>query len=86
MVIDAGDLVRDPEATVAAYCAATSIPFIREALSWQPADRPEWQPSRRWHESVAASDRLGAAAPAAERPAPDPGPGAGPYLRRHLPH
>jgi hypothetical protein len=83
VVIDAADLVRDPAGTVRAYCAATGIPFVADALSWQPAHRPEWQPSRRWHETVAGSTGLGAAVSA---PAAVPDAVAAPYLRRHLPH
>jgi hypothetical protein len=99
-VIDAGDLVRDPEGTVAAYCAAAGIPFLREALTWAPQERPEWQPSRRWHESVAASTGFDSAATPAVLPAPAvppkrtmsaaaPAPDdarLAPYLRRHLPY
>ena len=83
VVVDAADLVRDPEGTVRAYCAATGIPFVREALSWQRGQRPEWQPSRRWHETVAASMGLGAVSP---QPATVPDAVAAPYLRRHLPY
>jgi hypothetical protein len=83
VVIDAADLVRAPEATVRAYCAATGIPFIPEALSWQPAQRPEWQPSRRWHETVAASTGFGAAS---SEPATAPHAVAGQYLDHHLPY
>lgn len=82
VIIDAADLVRDPEGTVRAYCSATGIPFVREALSWQPAQRPEWQASRRWHETVAASTGLGPVPPG---PAPVPDAAAAPYLRVHLP-
>lgn len=71
----------DPEGTVRAYCAATGIPFVREALSWQPAQRPEWQQSRRWHETVAASAGLGTVSP---EPATVPDAVAAPYLSRHL--
>jgi hypothetical protein len=87
-VIDAGDLVRDPEGTVAAYCAATRIPFLREALTWAPAQREEWQPSRRWHESVAASTGFGSAPTPAAAPGPPApeDPRLTPYLRRHLPY
>jgi len=85
-VIDAGDLVRDPEGTVAAYCAATAIPFIREALAWAPAQRPEWQPSRRWHESVAASTGLGASPASPVAPPAVPAPELTAYLRHHLPY
>ncbi len=83
VVVDAADLVRDPEATVKAYCAATGIPFVPEALSWQPDQRPEWQPSRRWHETVAASAALGAVS---SRSATVPDAVAARYLRRHLPY
>ncbi|HEV2372904.1 MAG TPA: sulfotransferase family protein [Streptosporangiaceae bacterium] len=83
VVVDAADLVREPDATVKAYCAATGIPFVREALSWQPAHRPEWQPSRRWHETVAASTGLGAVSSRSET-VPDAV--AARYLSHHLPY
>ena len=83
VVVDAADLVRNPEGTVRAYCAATGIPFVREALSWDPAQRPEWQPSRRWHETVAASTGLGAVPPASAAP---PDAVTTRYLRHHLPY
>ncbi len=41
VVIDSDDLVQKPEATVKAYCDAVSIPFIKEALEWEPKFRPE---------------------------------------------
>ncbi len=82
VVIDAADLVRAPTATVKAYCAAAGIPFVPEALSWQPAQRPEWQPSRRWHETVAASTGFSAVFPG---PGTVPDAVAARYLRRHLP-
>jgi hypothetical protein len=83
VVIDAADLAQNPEGTVKAYCAATGIPFIPEALSWQPAQRPEWQPSRRWHETVAASTGFGAV-PARSATLPDAV--TEQYLRPHLPY
>ena len=83
VVVDAADLVRDPEGTVRAYCAATGIPFVPEALSWQPAQRSEWQLSRRWHETVAASAGLGAVS---AEPATVPDAAAERYLRPHLPY
>lgn len=54
-VIDAGDLLTRPAAIIQAYCSQTGIDFRPEALTWQPSDQPEWQPSRRWHAEVAAS-------------------------------
>jgi hypothetical protein len=83
VVIDAADLMQDPEGTVRAYCAAIGIPFIREALSWQPAQRPELQPSRRWHEAAAASTGLGVEAAGCVA-APEAVPAR--YLRPHLPY
>lgn len=55
VVIDSDDLVTRPEATMAAYCAAVGLPFIRHALTWQPGERPEWRRSARWHVDVSAS-------------------------------
>lgn len=55
VVIDSDDLVTRPEATMAAYCAAIDLPFIPEALAWEPGDRAEWNRSARWHVDVGAS-------------------------------
>lgn len=83
VVVDAADLAQNPEGTVKAYCAAVGVPFVPEALSWDPAQRPEWQPSRRWHESVAASTGLGAVTAASAAP---PDAVIARYLRHHLPY
>jgi hypothetical protein len=56
VVVDSGDLVADPAATMAAYCAAAGIPFRGQALHWTPGDREEWRPSARWHVQVSASN------------------------------
>ena len=55
IVIDSDDLVVRPAATIAAYCAAVGLPYIPDALTWEPGDRPEWRRSARWHVDVAAS-------------------------------
>jgi hypothetical protein len=55
VVIDSDDLVMEPEATMAAYCAAVELPFIPEALTWRPGERAEWRRSARWHADVSAS-------------------------------
>ena len=52
VVIDSDDLLDRPAETVRAYCAAVGIPFLADALSWQPGMRPEWQTTSRWHEST----------------------------------
>ena len=59
VVVDSDDLVTRPAATVKAYCARVGIDFRPEALTWQPYDRPEWEPSSRWHTDVAASTGFG---------------------------
>jgi len=55
VVIDSDDLVARPKATMAAYCAAVELPFIPQALTWAPGERPEWRRSARWHVDVSAS-------------------------------
>jgi hypothetical protein len=58
IVLDSDDLVARPEATMAAYCTAVELPFIPQALTWEPGDRPEWRRSARWHVDVSASSRF----------------------------
>lgn len=58
VVIDSDDLVARPEATMAAYCAAVELPFIPQALTWEPGERPEWRRTARWHADVSATSRF----------------------------
>ena len=58
VVIDSDDLVARPAATMAAYCAAVGLPFVPEALTWAPGERPEWRRSARWHAHVSATSRF----------------------------
>jgi hypothetical protein len=55
VVMDSDDLIADPAATVAAYCAAVGIPFSKPALRWAPGARDEWRQSARWHTRVSES-------------------------------
>jgi hypothetical protein len=57
LVVDSDDLVTDPPGTMAAYCDAVGLPFLADALTWQPSDRAEWRRSSRWHQG--ASDSTG---------------------------
>jgi hypothetical protein len=54
-VIDADDLLRDPEKVVRAYCAAVNIPFVPKSLSWEPPGDSrdlEWWDGAAWHEHL----------------------------------
>jgi hypothetical protein len=84
LVVDAGDLMRRPADTIEAYCVHVGIDFRPHALSWQPSDRPEWQPFRHWFADVAASSGL-AKVPTRRRPDVDQHPMLGTYLKYHLP-
>lgn len=89
VVVDAADLMRWPLAVVEAYCARVGIAFLPEALRWRPAQRPEWEPSRRWHAEVAASGGFcDVDAGASGGPGLDVErhPVFGAYLRYHLPY
>ena len=52
VVIDSDDLLDRPAETVRAYCSAVGIPFLPEALSWEPSMRSEWQSTSKWHQST----------------------------------
>lgn len=61
-VLDSDDLLETPEMMVRVYCEAIGIPFIAEALSWEPGARNEvlWYDSNDdiWHASLRDSDGL----------------------------
>jgi hypothetical protein len=54
-VIRTEQLLREPASVVAAYCAAVGLPFLPGALTWRPADQPEWRRTRKWHLDAIAS-------------------------------
>ena len=62
VVIDSDDLLTDPPGMVRSYCEAIGIPFIAEALSWEPGARDEvlWYDGNDdiWHASLRDSDGL----------------------------
>ena len=59
-VIDSDDLLENPQGIVEAYCRAVGIPYIEEALSWEPGDRDEvsWYDGGSWHANLRDSDGL----------------------------
>ncbi len=59
VVVDAADLSEDPEAIVAAYCERIGVPFIPDALTWEPREVPEWEMWDEWHEDAQQSTGIG---------------------------
>jgi len=61
-VLDSDDLLEDPGSMVKAWCNAVGIPFIAEALTWEPGDRSDvlWYDGNDsiWHETLKNSDGL----------------------------
>ena len=61
VVIDADDLMEEPHAVVEAYCHGIGIPFIEEALTWEPGERSEvrWYDTEGvWHHNLMNSTGL----------------------------
>jgi Sulfotransferase domain len=54
-VVDAADLTGDPEGTIRAYCERLGVPFMSEALSWEPGEVPGWEMWSQWHEEAQES-------------------------------
>lgn len=59
-VIDSDDLLENPRDTVEAYSNAVGIPFMPEALSWEPGAREEvsWWDGGSFHDNLRKSDGL----------------------------
>ncbi|GAB3751922.1 hypothetical protein GCM10028864_28670 [Microlunatus parietis] len=66
-VIDAADLVADPEQMMILYCRAVGIPFREDSLTWDTGHRTEWRLTDEWHETVAGSTQF--SDPATDYPA-----------------
>ena len=55
VVVDAGDLEENPNATMEAYCKALEIPFIEEAMTWEEGHQKKWDIWKEWHTDAAES-------------------------------
>jgi hypothetical protein len=84
IVVDSDDLVARPAETVGQYCAQVGIPFVPDALSWQPGLREEWQKTRPWHESTSRTSGFTRTAADHEHTT-DNNPLLAEYLDYHLP-
>jgi hypothetical protein len=54
-VIDADDLMRDPQGIVRAYCERVGLSFMPRSMRWNSGDRPEWGQTGAWHRDASAS-------------------------------
>lgn len=59
-VIDSDDLLENPSGIVAAYCRSVGIPFLPQALNWEPGHREEvsWYDGGSWHGNLRESNGL----------------------------
>ncbi|MEM7733932.1 MAG: sulfotransferase family protein [Pseudomonadota bacterium] len=60
-VIDSDDLLDDPEAMTQAFCKGVGIPYMPEALSWEPGGDPSehsWWDGGSFHANLARSTGL----------------------------
>jgi hypothetical protein len=55
VVVHAEKLLREPETVIRTYCEAVGLPFVPDALRWQPEDRSEWRRTRQWHTDASQS-------------------------------
>ena len=59
VIIDADDLLEDPEGVMAAYCDALGLPFDESMLAWEPGPVPELtSPWSGWTDDVQASSGI----------------------------
>lgn len=55
VVLDAETLCQDPAGVVEAWCDQVDLPFMPDALTWEPGLREEWTLWGDWHASTARS-------------------------------
>jgi hypothetical protein len=85
VVVDSDDLIANPEDTVQEYCRRVGIPFLSEALRWQPGMRDEWRKTRSWHEATSRTGNFAATRPAYPETVRN-NPVLASYLDYHLPY
>lgn len=54
-VIDADELLSDPDGVIQAFCRAVGIPYLERSLSWNAGHLESWDTWRRWHRDAATS-------------------------------
>lgn len=58
LIIDADDLLKNPEFVIEQYCKFTGLIFKKEHLNWKPEMVDIWKTWPGWHESVSKSTGL----------------------------
>lgn len=57
-VIDGEDLKTEPERTVRAWCEAVDLPYLEDALTWEPGRAQAWETWARWVGTVERTSGL----------------------------
>ena len=52
VVVDAGDLLEDPEGIMRAYCEGIGVKFYKKMLEWEPQHFPRAHAYQGWHNNV----------------------------------
>lgn len=58
IILDADELVLEPDRVISAFCRKVGIEEKPEALHWQAGHRRIWQRTRHWHEDAAQSTSI----------------------------
>ncbi len=73
VVLDADLLCRDPARVVAQWCERMGLPYVADALTWEPGMREEWELWGEWHASSARSTGFDELREPPPPPTPDEG-------------
>jgi hypothetical protein len=84
VVISAERLLAAPETVIEAYCSAVGLPYLPQALRWEPGARAEWRRTQKWHVAASASSGFQSAERAYEVTV-DNHPGLRSYYEHHRP-
>jgi hypothetical protein len=71
VVLDADPLCQDPAGVVEQWCARMELPYIEEALTWEPGMRDEWDLWGDWHASTSRATGFRQLREAPPPPTPD---------------
>jgi hypothetical protein len=71
VVVDADLLCSDPAGVVEEWCERMGLPYLEDALTWEPGMRPEWDLWGDWHASSSRSTGFGELGDPPPPPTPD---------------